>query len=108
MKKEPYLKRVVNQNKSFSKDVASLFDIFIGLGLFAFLIVHLGISLSSALLLGLIAVIFVFRAKAAIKMADKLDITLQSSGRLQIRTILTIVMAIVATLAIFNAFKSLL
>lgn len=108
MKKEPYLKRVVNQNKSFSKDVASLFDIFIGIGLFAFLIVHFGINLSSALFLGVIAVIFVFRAKVAVKMAEKMGITIQSSGRLQLRTILTIVMAIVATLALFSAFKSLL
>ncbi|ALB24388.1 hypothetical protein Psal006b_03562 (plasmid) [Piscirickettsia salmonis] len=95
-----YLAGWIKNNLNFSKTLLSLLDIFIGISFVIFILAYSGITLLTTFSSVFIAIIFIYKAKHHAVIAGKKGLSLKSSAQLQIRTILTVIMAIIPVLAI--------
>lgn len=95
-----YFANLLKNNLIFSKDLISLLDIFIGFAFVIFMMAYSGITLLATSVSALLALLFIYKAKMHAVALEKKGVSFRNSSRLQVRTVLTVIMAMIPVLGI--------
>ncbi|ALA26654.1 hypothetical protein [Piscirickettsia salmonis] len=102
-----YFANLLKNNLIFSNDLISLLDIFIGFAFIIFMMAYSGITLLTTLVSALLAVLFIYKAKIHSVTLEKKGISFKHSARLQVRTVLTVLIAMIPVLGISHLISNL-